>query len=239
LNRKLDIFEQDEVKKVIDYLKTEKNITSITESGSVSTIETNTLLLLNDVSPIYLQSGQIVTISGVNYTVSNVNQTLKTFDIEATGLTAHKWNLAINYKFGTRTEINEILAIEAKNQVLSRFPLIWLFPNEAREHDSTEYDFRTGLKMSFVGMSKVEYRAEQRKELNLKPVIMPLVRVFIACIENTLFSHIFFTGYENEKLKYTEYVRYFYGSSDKNEMVLTAPTDAIEVDLDISFQNQY
>jgi hypothetical protein len=46
-------------------------------------------------------------------------------------------------------------------------------------------------------------------------------------------------NFQYAKLKYKEYFRYFYGSSDKNQMVLEAPTDAIEVDLDITFQNQY
>ena len=241
MNRKLDIFEPVEIKNVIDFLKTDllKNITHISEVAGVSTITTDSLELLHDVIPIYLQSGQIVTINDVNYSVSNVNQTNKTFQITASGLTATKWNLAINFQFGSRKEINEVLSLQQNDpeMKLQRFPLIWLFINEGRNHDILDSDFETSLKMAFVGLSKVEYKCQKRLDLTIIPVIQPLVTLFLATIQSPYFASIF--SFEYGKLKYTDYIRYFYGASDKSEMVLTAPTDAIELELDLTFQNQY
>jgi hypothetical protein len=239
MNRKLDIFEPVEIKKVIDFLKTEKNITNISESSGVSTITTDSLVLLADVIPIYLKSGQIVTINDVNYTVSNVNHTNKTFQITASGLIATKWNLAINFQFGSRVEINEILAIQqnAPEMKSQRFPLIWLFINEGRNHTILDSDFETSLKLAFVGLSKPEYKAQKRLDSTIIPVIQPLVSLFLATIQSPYFATVF--SFEYGELKYTDYIRYFYGASDKSEMVLSAPTDAIELELDLTFQNQY
>jgi hypothetical protein len=263
MNRKKTIYEPDEVKAVFTFLKAEKNIIDITESGSISTIYTDSLVLLQIQYPVYLQTGQIVTINNINYQISNVNLTNKTFDIDFTTdsnigkpqssfyhmssdtipvkiLDATKWNLAIDFKFGSRMEINEILDIEVSDPAkkLQRFPLIWLFINENRDHDNLEYSFKTGLKMSFVHLSKQEYRAEYRKENIFKPIIVPLVELFMEAIQSSHFSRVFAFGYND--LNYNEYFRYFYGSAtDKNKMVLNAPTDAIEIDFDVTFANQY
>ena len=239
MNRKIDIYEPDQIKAVFTFLKTEKNITNISEAAGVSTITSNILKLLDIVDPIYLQTGQIVTINNVNYQVSNVNQTLKTFDITVSNLTANKWSLAIDFKFGSRLEINKILANESRdsNKNMQRFPLCWLFINESRAHDSLEYDFKTSIKMAFVHLSKPEYLADYRKENIFKKVLVPLERLFLEAIQSPYFTSVF--NWEYEKLNYSDYFRYFYGSSDKNQMVLDAPTDAIEIDLDVIFQNQY
>jgi len=254
MNRKKTIYEPDEVKAVFTFLKTEKNITDITENGSVSTIYTNSLVLLQLSYPIYLENGQIVTIDNINYQVSNVNLASKTFEITKTGLfhmstdlipvkvlAVTKWNLAIDFKFGSRTEINEILEQEVSDpdKKLQRFPLVWLFINENRLRDSLEYDFKTGLKMSFVHLSKPEYKAETRKENIFKPILVPLKELFMLAIQSSRFSRVFSFEYAN--LRYDEYFRYFYGSADKNinKMVFDAPTDAIEIDFDVVFHNQY
>lgn len=239
MNRKNDVYEADEIKAVCDFLKTEKNITGISETSGVTTITTNSLVLLNIVCPIYLQTGQIVTINSINYQVSNVNQTLLTFDIEATNLVATKWNLAINFKFGTRIEINQILDTESKDSTKKniRFPLIWLFVNESRDHDSIEYDYKTNLKMAIVHLSRPEYKAEYRKDNIFKKILQPLETLLLEAIRSPYFSEVF--NWEYMEFKYIDYYRYFYGSSDKNERVFDAVTDAIEVDLDITFQNQY
>jgi len=79
--------------------------------------------------------------------------------------------------------------------------------------------------------------ADYRKENIFKKVLVPLERLFLEAIQSPYFSGVF--NWEYEKLNYSDYFRYFYGSSDKNQMVLDAPTDAIEIDLDVIFQNQY
>jgi len=84
INRKLDIYEPDQIKAVFTFLKAEKTITDITEAGIYSTIYTDSLVLLNEVVPIYLKVGQIITIDKVNYPVITVDLKLKCFTIEKT-----------------------------------------------------------------------------------------------------------------------------------------------------------
>ena len=250
--RKEDIYEADEIEAVFDFLTVEKNITDISETGGVSTITTSSVTLLDIIDKIYLQAGQIVTLNKINYSVIAVSISAKTFTITATGLyhmstdpipvkvlDVTKWNLAINFKFGSRNEINKILNIEDKdtNKKNIRFPLAWLFINEAREHDSLEYDYKTSLKLAFVHLTNIEYTAEQRLDNVFKKVLQPLETLFLETIRSPYFSRVF--NWEYMELNYKDYYRYFYGSSDKNQMVLTAPTDAIEIDLDVIFQNQY
>jgi len=250
--RKEDIYEADEIEAVFDFLTVEKNITDISETGGVSTITTNSVTLLDIIDKIYLQAGQIVTLNKINYSVLAVSVSAKTFTITATGLyhmstapipvkvlDVTKWNLAINFKFGSRIEINKLLDIENKdiNKKQIRFPLVWLFINESRDHDSLEYDYRTGLKLAIVHLTNIEYTAEQRLDNVFKKVLQPLETLFLETIQSPYFARVF--NWEYTELNYKDYYRYFYGSSDKNQMVLTAPTDAIEIDLDVIFQNQY
>src|SRR3972149_9952114 len=119
MTRKTPIYEPDEIKAVFTFLKTEKTITNITESSGISTIYSDSLVLLNEKEPIYLQAGQIVTLDGINYQVLTVNLKTNIFTITATGLyhmstdpipvnvlDVTKWNLSVNFKFGSRIEIN-------------------------------------------------------------------------------------------------------------------------------------
>jgi hypothetical protein len=239
MSRKLEIFEYDQFKTVIDYLKTVKTIIGLSETDGITTISTDSLVLLSETEPIYLQSGQIVTVNNINYVVSNVNQVLKTFNITASNLIANQWNLAINYMAGSRIEINEILELQTTDpdKNFQRFPLIWLFINEKREHKNDDFDFTTNVKFAIVHTSDVESRYQQRLDTTIKLVINPLKTLFLESIHSSIFSKIF--NYEWGQLEYDEYIRPFYGSSDKNESVLTTPTDAIELDFNIIFKNQY
>lgn len=252
MNSKVDIYEPDEIKAVFDFLKTAKTISDITESSGVSTIYTNSLVLLALSYNIYLTDGMYVTINNVNYQVDNVNLSAKTFTIVATGLfhmstdlipvkilDATSWKLGIDFKFGSRKEINQLLANEISDETKKnqRFPLAWLFINESRNHDSLDYDFKTSIKLAFVHLSNMVDTAENRKEKVFKPVLTPLKTLFLEAIQSSYFTRVF--NWEYTKLNYSEYYRYFYGSSDKNQMVFDAPTDAIEIDLDVIFENQY
>jgi hypothetical protein len=254
MSNKIDIFESDEIGLVIDFLKIEKNITDIVESNGISTISSDSLCLLRDCDfdSIFLKVGQIVTINKINYPVLSVNYNLKTFTIKETGLftmstgtpsaktlLVDKWNLAINYKFGSRIEINDLLAKESANPdtKLQRFPLIWLFINNPETSKELDFDHKSTIKMAFVGLSDIVKRAEARQDDVIKPILKPLLNLFLQAIKSTYFAYKFNWEFGNYNFK--KYYRYFYGSSDKNEMVLSTPTDAIEIELDITFQNQY
>jgi hypothetical protein len=237
MNRKIDIYEPDEIQKVITAMTAEHDILSIVESGGLSVITTNNLVLLDAQSPITLQAGQIVQIGNVNYEVLSV--ATNSLVIEATGITEDKWKLSVNFMFGSRIEIDEVLERYGKDPAknLIRFPLIWLFINNERVHNSNTYDFQTTLQFAFVHLTKKEYKASDRLTNVFKTVLQPLSRLFLETIFSTQFRDVFI--FPDSYMNYSDYYRYFYGSSDKNQKVLKADTDAIELSVDLNFVKQY
>lgn len=247
------IYEVEEIEDVIDYLRSEKNILDIAETSGISTISVSSLIILESYKVISLKVGQIVTLNKINYPVLAIDEKLKTFNISATGLfttllvspftktlLVTKWNLALNYLYGTRMEINEILDNASKDpdQKLIRFPLVWMFVNNKRDHKmNTPFDFEASLQFAFVHLSKVKYRADDRLTYVFKPVLQPIVDLFLEALQSPYFAYMFWK--DTDYLNYTDIYRYFYGSSDKNMQVLDAPTDAIELSLDLAFARQY
>jgi hypothetical protein len=256
MNKEKTIYEVEEIGTIINYMKAEKTITDISETNGISTISSNSLLLLHSYYDIYLQVGQLVTINKINYPFLSVDLINKTFTISATGLytlssgqnpvktlIVTKWNLAINYLYGTRSEINEILLSAEKDpeQKLSLFPLVWLFVNNEEDHNpELTIDLKTNLKYSIVHLSNSNYRAHDRLDGIFKPVLQPLWELLFETMKSPFFTYMlkFETG-NKENTKYKKYKRFFYGSSDKTGSVLTCPTDAIEISIDLNFLKQY
>jgi len=243
MNKAKTIYGVDEIGAIINHMKAEKTISDILEVN----------LLLHSYTDTYLKVGQIVTLNKINYPVLSVNLALKQFTIEATGLyhmstdtipvkilDVTKWNIAINYLYGTRIEINEILA-NAQNdpdRMLQRFPLIWLFVNNNENYNpELTIDFKTNLKFSIVHLTNRTYKASDRATYVFKPVLQPLWELFIETMQSPHFTYML--KFETANIIYDKYIRYFYGSADKNEDVLSCPTDAIEISIDLNFLKQY
>lgn len=247
------IYEVEEIGDVIDYLCSEKTINDITETAGISTISVSSLIIIQSYKVMTLKTGQIVTLNNINYPVLSVNYDTNKFTIEATGLfttllvspftktlLVTKWNLAINYLFGTRMEINDVLNTASKDpdQKLIRFPLVWLFVNNKREHNfNTPSDFNANLNFAFVQLTNRNYKADDRLTHVFKPILQPIVELFLEALISPYFSYMFWK--DTDWLNYTDVFRYFYGSSDKQQQVLDAPTDAIELSLDLAFARQY
>lgn len=253
MNKPKTIFGVDEIGTIITFMKSEKTISDISEVNGISTITSNTLCLLHSYTDTYLKVGQIVTLNKINYPVLSVDLNLKQFTIEATGLyhmttgqtpvkvlDVTKWNLAINYLYGSRTEINEILANAQSDpdKMLQRFPLIWLFINNDESYNpGLLIDFKTKLKFAIVHFTNKNYKANDRLTYVFKPVLQPLWELFFDTMKSPYFAKMLY--FETENTIYDKYIRYFYGSSDKNENVLSCPTDAIEISIDLNFLKQY
>lgn len=249
------IYEVEEIEKVVNFMKTEKTITDIVENSGIYTITSNTLVLLRETEIIYLQVGQIVTIDNINYKVLTVNLTLKTFTITK-GVTLYhmstdlipvkvldvtKWNLSVNYMYGSRIEINQRLenAKDDPDQKLTRFPLIWHFINNKQDDNPSQgVDIKTTIEFAFVNLTEKTYTTIQRKNYNFKPIIDPLLILFKETLQSCYFNKVFY--FEDRKtFEHGKWYRYFYGSSDKNVPVLDAATDAIEVSFDLQFLQQF
>jgi hypothetical protein len=151
-----------------------------------------------------------------------------------------KWNLAINYLYGTHTEVNMILANAQKDpdKMLIRFPLFWLFVNNDKKYNPWDnIDFNTKLKFSLVHLTDKNYTASTRLTNVFKPVLQPIWELFLDTITSPYFKDVF--HFETFDFEYEKYDRYFYGSADKNVSILDAPTDAIEISMDFNLKKQY
>jgi hypothetical protein len=245
------IYEVEEIGKVINYMRTEKNIINITEASGIYTIYSDSLILLRENENIYLQAGQIITINSEDYKVLTVNLNTKTFTItkdvalfhmsgQNKVLDATKWKLTVNYLYGSRIEINSIIQNIGKgsDKLATKFPLIWMFVNNKEEINPREnIDISTNSKFALVHNTDKNYKASDRLTNVFKPILDPLWLLFKKTMESTYFSSVF--NFQTYEYPYEKYYRYFYGSSDKNEGVLDSPTDAIEIGLDLEFRKQY
>ena len=237
MNRKQNIYEPELIGNVVSFLKSTKSIVNVSESNGISTITTNSIVLLPDLNPFNLQSGMFIEIDSKNYQVLSVSD--YQFTIAATGITGTTWNLAVNFLFGSRIEINEVLAYAANEPTLcyNQYPLIWLFINNERNHTDEKVDFITNLQFAFVHLTNKEYRAQDRLTNVFKPVLAPLVQLFLETLNSSFFKNLFY--FETRNLEYSEFYRYFYGSSDKNLNVLSTPTDAIEIEINVGFVRKF
>jgi hypothetical protein len=242
MNNKLEIYEPKEIQKVIDFLTIDRNIISISELDGVSTITVTDTILLYDGNSTYLAPGMYVQIDNINYKVSNVIANTS-FDITATGLTADTWALAFEFRFGTRTEVNKLLDIASKQQEnkLTRFPLLWMIidgTNQRNNDFPPPIDFESTAKFAMINLTDLQYTAEQRLDNNFIPTLQPYVTLFKNTLKSAYFNKVFF--FENKEFaNYQDWYRYFYGSTDKNQMVFDAVTDAIEFQTDLRYNEQF
>lgn len=251
----IPIYEKTEIEKVINFMKAEKTILDITENSGIYTIFSDSLVLLRDIEITYLKAGQIVTIDNINYPVLSVNLSLKSFTITKDVALFHmttdvipekvldviKWTIACNFLRGSRIEINQRLksASDDPEQKMTRFPLIWMFINNKRTRNPAQnIYFKSTIEFAIVNLTEKTYTTDKRDEFNFNPIMYPLFDLFKRTIESCYFSKVFF--FENRKnYEFGEWFRYFYGSADKNAQVFDAPTDAIEISLDLNFLEQF
>ena len=238
---KKQLFIPNEISDIIDSLKVEFDINSISEAGTTSTLTVNTLRVFDNLSNvIYLSDGMIITINDKNYAVSNVDHGITdTFDIEETDLVATKWNVAANFQTGSRIEINQILK-QATNTTenLIRFPLIWLISPEDKDFSGEVIDFSSSINMAFAYLANKTDRTQKRLDNTFDLIIQPLLNLFLAWVKSSDYNYMFeFHG--DKEIDYSAMNFPFYGTSDKTKEVLNTTSDAIEVNLELEFKKQY
>jgi hypothetical protein len=230
----------NELNDIITQMKVEFSISSIDEVDGVSTINTNSVIIFDNLSKVMvLQTGMIVTINEINYPVSNIVNLPggKSFDITASGLSASAWNVAANYKPGTRKEINQILDQEATN--LSRFPLIWLIKPTSKPDKFQELlDFTVDLVLVFAHKANKTDRTQKRIDENISPVIQPLVDLFNLWLQSSDFAYMLEFFGSGKPIDYDINDYEPYGNNDK-QVFASVSTDAIEVDYTLNFKKQY
>lgn len=237
MKKELQIY--SELNDIITSLTGAIAINSISEVDGVSTINTDSVVIFDNLSDIIvLTSGMIVTLDNINYSVSNVvnNPVQKSFDITATDLTATEWNVAANFQTGSRKEINQILQQDAVN--LDRFPLIWLLPPSNLDFDHNLLDFTADITLVFAHKANATDRTVKRLTNTFDPVIQPLLKVFNKWLTSSDFNYMLEFFGKDKPIDYEQTNFAFYGADGKG-VFTSVSTDAIEVSMTLSFKRQY
>lgn len=230
----------NELNDIITQMKVPFSISSIDEVDGVSTINTNSVTIFDNLGKVMiLQEGMIITINDINYPVSNIVNLPggKSFDIVAEGLTSTEWNVAANYKPGTRREINKILSQNASN--LDRFPLIWLITPTDKPDKFQEYlDFTIDLVLVFAHKANKTDRTQKRIDENFSPVIQPLLDLFNLWLQSSNFCYMLEFFGHGKPIDYDPKNFAYYGNNEKG-VFTSVSSDAIEVDYSLNFKKQY
>lgn len=230
----------NELSDIITRMKLPFVINSVNEAGGVSTINSETVTIFDNLDKVMiLKEGMIITINNINYPVSNIinSPSIKSFDIEASDLTATEWNIAANYKPGTRREINQILSQDASS--LDRFPLIWLITPTAKPDKFQEYlDFTVDLVLVFAHKANKTDRTQKRIDENISPVIQPLLDLFNLWLQSSDFNYMLEFFGHGKAIDYEMNNFAYYGNNEKG-VFTSISTDAIEVNYELNFKEQY
>ena len=146
--------------------------------------------------------------------------------------------VAANFQTGSRIEVNQILDQYASN--LDRFPLIWVLPPTDEDYNHKDIEFSATVNIVFAHKANKTDRTEKRITNNFKPIIQPLMSLFNLWSQSSDFNYMLeFYGHQ-KPIEYTKSNFAFYGTSDKEEQVLSSvAVDAIEVNYQLKFKKQY
>lgn len=230
----MSLYIPDKIEEIITAMTINGTIASITESGVYSLLNCN-LTEIED-----LQTGMIITINNINYQIVDITSNI--IKIEANNIdTETDWSLAVNFLYGHRPEIQEILENKSNNHDTKflNFPLIWLnLDIEEQKNTSTLVASEADIILVFAYRTKKEYRAATRLTDNFKLVLQPLLDLFIEKLNHAEFNPMFVKEF-GETIDYKKVDRYFYGSNDKNKSVFKTLTDAIEIQVSLKFRKTF
>lgn len=214
------------------------NILSISESGGVSTITTDSIGSFKDNM---LQNGMLIEVGNSVYPVSNITRTgfaEWTFDITAIDLTETTWQLALYYEFGQALEVGNTLEEEKLDPINKekRFPLMWLLTDIEKDFDTIETaDYTATIIIGFIYISDANLKAGQRIDSNFEPILDPLVKLFKYVIENSTLKRYFVWPTDGSKLKIKQTDKFKYGSVSGDANIFNDITDAIELTMTLDF----
>lgn len=231
-----------ELEDIITAMKSPIGIISTSVIDGVTTIVTNSVTIFDNLCAVVLLTAEmIVTIGDTNYAVFNIINTpgVKSFDVTGIGITSEEWNVAANFRTGTRTEINEILSQQrTDDNRRKRWPLIWYIYSDNRDKTNEKIDFSSTLNIAFAYNSNDTDKTSTRIDNSISPVLQPLLSLFLLWIQSSDFYYMFEFGGFGKALDLKTKNFPFYGASDKLENVLETSTDAIEIEIELNFKKQ-
>lgn len=225
------IYIPEKIKEIIDNITLAGDVVDIVEVGN------NSDLTITNYDNLLV--GMIITLDNVNYQITAINNNVIT--IIGTGITSTNWSLAINYLFGHRLEIQEILENKSNNNKtkFKNFPLVWLdLDIDEQKNVSTLIESEATIILVFAYRTKKEYTASIRLENNFKLILQPILNLFIKSLNSPKFNPMFVKEF-GTTIDYTKVDRYFYGSNDKNKSVFKTLTDAVEISVNLKFRKSF
>lgn len=140
-------------------------------------------------------------------------------------LTAAGFTHKVYYDYGHPKEINQRLQDKAQStdDKDKLFPLVILLTDIPITHNIPGFYGQAKLRILICNYTEAEYTAQERTDINFKPILHPIKKEFI----NQLSVYNLFT-FETEPL-FTETDCYYYGSQINDKNQFNDRIDAIEI----------
>lgn len=152
-----------------------------------------------------------------------------------TALATKNFGQTVYYMYGHPKEINNRLQelTNSPTEANKKFPLVILFTDITIKKTEPGFFGTAKLRMLIANITEPTYIAEQRTELNFKPVIHPIKDELLNQIER--YKQFTFEG----ELQYEETDMYFYGSQINDKNVFTDRIDGTELNnIQININNK-
>lgn len=136
----------------------------------------------------------------------------------------------VYFMHGHPKEIIARLQALAKDPVKKnkKYPLIVLFRDfkEIVTEGMFGYSVACKPRLVIITITKPEFRADKRKELNFDPILIPIFEEFI----NQIKESEFFGSPTTDQLQVIKWDRYFWGADVIDKNIFTDYIDAIEIE---------
>lgn len=215
-----------------------ENIYNLMRFGAAATaVEVAGVTTLTTGNVYSLQNDMLVEVSGRVYQISNLTRTGVnewTFDINASGLTVTRWDLALYYDYGRVLEINQTLKEKKEDPTNknTRFPLMWLL-TDIPKNRNFEIGYEASVIIAFIYLSEQNLKAKQRIVQKMEPVLDPLVSLFKKTITKSPGSKYFI--YQEKNINIEETDKFKYGSVEGDKHLFDDITDAIQLEMTLRF----
>jgi len=116
---------------------------------------------------------------------------------------------AVHYNYGHPIEIANTLIETSKMEITrdKRFPLLALITDFSEKKDSPDYYCKASLYFLIANLTDPTLKADERTEINFRPVLHPIYEEFIRQIQR---SKHFLIEY-NQNVPHTQTDRYYWG----------------------------
>ena len=231
---------RDEIKEIIDTIRSFGTVTSYIDNAGSYTITTPSLGNIQAEFKVILQYAD--TSLNRDVWITSIDSLANTFTFSGTGITQpDTWEMALYYEYGHRIELHKKYTNKAAsiNKLVQEYPLIWLYTDfEQTPSPSENAAFETTLQGAIVDFSQKELYEDQRIEDNFKPVLYPILELVDQAF-NGFEKYRFITPYGIDKeIRFITTDRPFFGSADQSANVLPQVTDAIEWQTELSWAKE-